>query len=92
MYGPDLLVRPVWESGVSTVDVHLPEGRWIDAWSKTAIDGPTELSIAVPLHGIPLFVRARGAVVLGDLPDRWAAVRADIADRPDLERLAETVW
>jgi len=29
LLGPDLLVRPVWEEGVSQVDVLLPEGAWL---------------------------------------------------------------
>ena len=91
LYGPNILVRPVWEPGILSVNVHLPEGTWIDAWTGRTFDGPVVLPVDVPLHVIPVFVRAIGPVDLGDLTARWREAVADVANRPDLEALARTV-
>jgi len=91
LYGPDVLVRPVWELGIDAVDVHLPEGTWIDGWTGRSFDGPTVVRVDVPLHVIPIFVREGKSVVLGDLPARWADAVDDVAERPNLGKLAEAV-
>jgi len=90
MYGPNVLVRPVWEPGIDAVDVHLPKGTWIDAWTGRTFNGPIVVSVDVPLHVIPVFVSAIGPVDLGDLPARWRKAVEDVAVRPDLATLAET--
>ena len=91
LYGPNVLVRPVWEPGIDSVDVHLPDGTWTDVWTGRSFDGPTVVRVDVPLHVIPIFVRAFGPVDLGDLPTRWAEAVDDVAERPDLEDLSRTV-
>ncbi len=91
LYGPDVLVRPVWEPGIESVDVHLPDGTWIDAWTGQSFSGPIVVSVDVPLHVIPIFVSAVGSVDLGDLPARWAEAAADVAERPNLEEQSRTV-
>ncbi len=91
LYGPDVLVRPVWEPGVESVDVRLPEGTWIDAWTGRTVTGPATATMDVPLHVVPLFVRLGSSVDLGDLRARWRQAVADVAARPDLVDLAETV-
>ena len=91
LYGPNVLVRPVWEPGVGSVEVHLPEGTWIDAWTGRTFSGPIVVSVDVPLHVIPVFVSAIGSVELGDLAARWRAAVANVTERPDLAELAVTV-
>jgi len=90
LYGPDVLVRPVWEPGIESVDVHLPEGAWIDAWNGRTFSGPTVVSVDVPVHVIPIFVRSGSYVELGDLPARWRKAVADVTEPPNLEELAQT--
>lgn len=91
LYGPDVLVRPVWEPGVDTVEVQLPEGTWIEAWTGRAFTGPAVVTIDVPLHVIPVFVRDGSPVDLGDLSARWRTATTVVAERPDLAELAEGV-
>ena len=91
LVGPNVLVRPVWEPGIQSVDVHLPEGSWIDAWTGWQFDGPMIVMVETPLHVIPVFVSAIGSVDLGDLPERWRDAVEDVAVRPDLEALAKTL-
>ncbi len=91
LYGPDVLVRPVWEPGADSVEVRLPEGTWADAWTGRTFDGPVVVPVDVPLHVIPIFVRSGSTVDLGDLAARWAEAVADVADRPHLADLARSI-
>jgi alpha-glucosidase (family GH31 glycosyl hydrolase) len=91
LYGPNLLVRPVWEPGIESVDVHLPEGMWVDMWTGMRYSGPSVVSVDVPLHLIPVFVQAGAPIDLGDLPARWRRAVEDVAVQPDLAALAGTV-
>lgn len=59
LYGPALLVAPVWRDGARERTVYLPKGEWIDLWDRSKkITGPTEIEVDVPLDRIPVFIRA----------------------------------
>ncbi len=88
MLGPDLLVRPVWERGVEQVDILLPVGTWIDAWTGKRYVGPGKVPAVALLHQIPLFLRDGSALELGDLDARWQAAWARAVAEPDIEALA----
>jgi len=90
LYGPDILVRPVWEEGVSEVTVQIPEAGWLDAWTGQEA-APGEATVAVPEHKQPIYVRQGGRVNLGDLVARWQAAQAATATPPDLRELAKAV-
>jgi alpha-D-xyloside xylohydrolase len=63
MFGPDLLVAPVWKVGQRARDVYLPRGTWRSYWDPTqAFQGRRWITVDVPLDAIPVFVRD-GAVV-----------------------------
>jgi alpha-glucosidase (family GH31 glycosyl hydrolase) len=65
LFGPDLLVAPVWRTGERRRTVHLPRGRWRSYWDRSrVVRGPRTLTVDVPLDVIPVWVRA-GAVVPG---------------------------
>ncbi|MEZ5170624.1 MAG: glycoside hydrolase family 31 protein [Acidimicrobiia bacterium] len=58
MLGDDLLVAPVWESGARERTVWIPPGEWIDFWDREAmVEGPTEITVDVPLGRLPMWVR-----------------------------------
>jgi alpha-D-xyloside xylohydrolase len=89
LYGPDLLVSPIWEKGKRLQHVYLPSGdTWRDAWhpSKTYPGGQT-IAVHAELHQIPLFVRDGSALELGDLNREWEESLAIANLRPDLEKL-----
>jgi len=91
LLGEDLLVRPVWEEGADEIEVLLPEGEWIDAWSNRTYLGPGSVLVKTPLHVIPLFVRAGVSLPLEDLPSSWENAVARVRQRPDLGTLAKHV-
>jgi alpha-glucosidase/alpha-D-xyloside xylohydrolase len=62
LWGRDLLVAPVVERGASKRSVYLPAGGWYDWWTGDRIEGGAEISRAVDLATLPLFVRA-GAII-----------------------------
>ncbi len=65
LFGPDLLVAPVWKVGQRSRDVYLPRGTWRSYWDPSQVfQGRRRLTVDVPLDAIPVFVRD-GAVVPG---------------------------
>ncbi|MFH1610153.1 MAG: TIM-barrel domain-containing protein [Candidatus Bipolaricaulota bacterium] len=87
LYGPDILVRPVWRTGDRRVVVYIPGGTWVDGWTGAEVVGPRVVAVDVPLHVIPVYIRAGSDVDLGDLPARWAEAQARARSRPDLASL-----
>jgi len=58
LFGPDLLVAPVWRVGERARSVYLPAGTWRSYWDpQQRYDGPLDVHVAVPLDAIPVFVR-----------------------------------
>ncbi|MFG2333063.1 glycoside hydrolase family 31 protein [Streptomyces sp. NPDC048604] len=57
--GPDLIVAPVVQRGVTVRSVVLPAGRW-RADDGTEVEGPTTVEVACDLTRIPRFERLRG--------------------------------
>ncbi|HET9314233.1 MAG TPA: TIM-barrel domain-containing protein [Vicinamibacteria bacterium] len=85
LYGPDLVVSPVWEKGRRAQDVYLPPGaRWRDAWSGTVHEGGRVVTAQAEPHQIPLFVRDGVDLPIGDLEREYAESRSIAARRPDL--------
>jgi alpha-D-xyloside xylohydrolase len=64
LYGPSLLVAPVWREGQRARTVYLPDDFWTDFWDDTQIlHGPLTLaSVSAPLDRMPLFIRL-GAII-----------------------------
>jgi alpha-glucosidase (family GH31 glycosyl hydrolase) len=93
LYGPDLLVSPVWEKGVREQRVYLPAGsRWRDAWNHgREYDGGQTITVPAEAHQLPLFVRVGASVNPGDLGREWEESRAIARKRPDLAALERGV-
>ncbi|MEV5883546.1 TIM-barrel domain-containing protein [Streptomyces sp. NPDC052020] len=62
LLGDCLLVAPVLDEGAGRRAVRLPRGRWYDAATERAYDGPARVVVDAPLGRIPVFARA-GAVL-----------------------------
>lgn len=89
LYGPDLLVSPIWEKDKRSQEVYLPAGaKWKDAWGPEKIyDGGQSISVQADLHQIPIFIRVGSNVDLGDLDREWKDSVQAAATRPDLKAL-----
>jgi alpha-glucosidase (family GH31 glycosyl hydrolase) len=89
LYGPDILVSPVWQKNRRTQELYLPSGeKWRDAWQPEKIyDGGQTIQVNCELHQLPIFVRLSSNVELGDLNREWREAQAAAATRPDLKAL-----
>ncbi len=88
MYGPDLVVSPVWQKGQRTQHVYLPAGaRWKDAWGAGAYPGGQDVIVPAGAHQIPIFVRVGSGLDLGDLNREWQESTAIAKQKPDLKAL-----
>lgn len=57
MFGPDLLVAPVMEEGVTERSVYLPKGAaWKDAYTKKTYEGGQRVTVPAPIDIIPVFM------------------------------------
>ncbi len=61
MFGPELLVCPVTEAGISEMRVYLPknEGGWTEFHSGRHFSGGVYVTVPVSIDGIPVFRRIR---------------------------------
>jgi alpha-glucosidase len=62
LLGPDLLVAPVLQAGVTARQVYLPAGTWYDWQTGERVRGRRYVQVATPMERIPLYARG-GAVV-----------------------------
>lgn len=91
LFGPDILVAPVWESGKTSRTVLIPEGTWVDAWEGTSVQGPTTVTVDAPEHKIPFFIRQGSQVNVGDMQQRWVDAQEKATLRPDLGELVKSL-
>jgi alpha-glucosidase (family GH31 glycosyl hydrolase) len=89
LYGPDLLVSPIWEKGKRAQEVYLPaSGQWRDAWRPEKVyQGGQTITVDAELHQVPLFVRVGSSVKLGDLNQEYRESLAIAQKKPDLKAL-----
>lgn len=65
MFGPDILVAPLTEAGMTGRDVYLPAGEtWKDAKSGDVYKGGRTVYVEAPIDTIPLFVRADKTIAI----------------------------
>lgn len=58
MFGPDLLVSPVMESGATKRSVYLPAGAtWKDAYTGKVYEGGQTVTVPAPIDIIPVMIR-----------------------------------
>ncbi len=66
LFGPSLLVSPVYEYGARQRKVYLPAGtRWYDFYTGSIYQGGTHIEAAAPLERMPVFVKAGSIIPLG---------------------------
>jgi alpha-glucosidase (family GH31 glycosyl hydrolase) len=84
LWGPNLLVAPVFEKGATERKVYLPAGGWYDYWTAARIEGGSTTTHAAPLDTLPLFVRAGSILPTGPVK-QYAA-------EPSTEKTRLTVY
>lgn len=71
MFGPAFLVSPVTEPDAATRRLYLPQSKWYDFWTGSAIAGGRTIDASAPLDRLPLYIRAGSILPLG--PDEeWS--------------------
>lgn len=65
LWGQSVLVAPVVEKGASTREIYLPRGGWYDFWTGELHEGGRDITRAVDLETMPLYVRAGSILPLG---------------------------
>lgn len=59
LYGPDLLVAPVYQEGVKELQVYLPASEtWMELWTGREIRGGQSVTVPCPIGQPPLFYRS----------------------------------
>jgi len=61
MYGPDLLVAPVYSPQRETWKVYLPPDEWVHLWSERSYAGGGYVEVESPLGCPPVFYRSGSA-------------------------------
>ncbi len=72
--GDDLLVAPITTPGTTQIDVHLPDGEWIDCFNGSHHQGRATVSRQVPWHEIAVYHRADPSQHLSGVFDDLPAV------------------
>jgi alpha-D-xyloside xylohydrolase len=66
MFGPALLVAPVYEQGMTSRQVYLPAGTdWYNYWTHQRLHGGQTITADAPIDTIPLFVKAGSILPVG---------------------------
>ena len=65
LWGPDLLIAPIYRKGATTREVYLPAGDWYDWWTAARTSGGRVVTRPIDLATMPIYVRA-GAIVAVD--------------------------
>ena len=60
MLGDHLLVNPVMTAGATSWSTYLPDGEWVDVWTRETHRGRQVVDRDVPMNEIPVYCQADG--------------------------------
>jgi alpha-glucosidase len=63
MFGPDIMVAPVTQKGLTSRNIYLPEGNWFDFYSGVKYTGKQTIAYPCPVNVLPLLVK-EGAIIV----------------------------
>jgi alpha-D-xyloside xylohydrolase len=91
LFGEWLLVAPVYEQGVTSREVYLPAGTWVDYWTNDTIQGPRTITADAPVESIPVYARAGAIIPMLDasIETLWPTDNPDVVDQEDV---ADLLW
>jgi len=75
MFGPSILVNPVYIQGATSRSVYLPKATWYDFWTGVKQEGGKRIEADAPISKLPLFVRAGSIVPMGPTME-WTTQKA----------------
>jgi alpha-glucosidase (family GH31 glycosyl hydrolase) len=89
LFGPNLLVAPIFTNGAAARAVQLPAGTWWDFWSEQRaesgkIEGGQAVTVQAPLDSMPLLVSAGAILPTGPVKQ--------YAEEPNTEPVTLTVY
>ena len=64
LLGRQLLVAPVIEEGATSRSVYLPNGKWMDLWTKKQYTGGQNYEIRSKINSIPVFLKTNSALIV----------------------------
>jgi alpha-D-xyloside xylohydrolase len=76
MFGPSILVNPVYTQGATSRSVYLPKATWYDFWTGERVGGEQTVQAAAPLDKLPLYIRAGSILPLGPTME-WATEKPE---------------
>jgi len=77
LFGPALLINPVFTEGATQRTLYLPAGHdWVDFWSGKTLSGGQTITAEAPLDRIPIYARVGSIITLGPAAES-ASVRPD---------------
>jgi alpha-glucosidase/alpha-D-xyloside xylohydrolase len=82
MFGDALLVNPVTRKGAREWTTYLPKGQWYDFFSHDHIEGGREVTRAVGLEDIPVYVPAGTLLPMGEVKQHIGDVPINPLDDP----------
>jgi len=65
MFGPSILVNPVYIQGATSRSVYLPKSTWYDFWTGEKLQGEQTIQADAPIEKLPLYIRAGSILPLG---------------------------
>lgn len=61
-FGAEFLVAPVYNQGVTSLEIYFPKGNWVNFWTNKEISGNQKQIVEAPIEQIPLYVK-KGAII-----------------------------
>lgn len=93
LFGPDLLVAPVTEAGMTSREVYLPAGHWYDWHTHELFEGGQTIVAPTPIDRIPLFVRAGAAIPMWtEAPASTAGYHPEVIDLHVFDPVVDGRW
>ncbi|MFW5987841.1 MAG: glycoside hydrolase family 31 protein [bacterium] len=66
MFGDSIMLAPVYQPDKDKRMLYLPEGNWIDFWTKEVYQGQKHIIIDAPLDTMPIFIKAGSILPLNE--------------------------
>jgi alpha-D-xyloside xylohydrolase len=65
MFGPFMMINPIYSSGATKRSVYLPKGDWYDFWTGNKMSGGQTITARAPLDTMPIFVKEGSIIPMG---------------------------